>query len=108
MQTDDFQMPRAPASTKPLFFAGRVDLDVFVRFDNTANCVNAGRHADSSQLGLPACVVALLSARTCLTALSRTGGLCCDVPVVDARRHAVAYQKNAPQDQKGKGRWHVK
>ena len=30
-----------------VYFAGRVDVDFFVRFDNTASCITARRHADS-------------------------------------------------------------
>ena len=38
---------------------GRADFDFFVRFENTASCINASRQAGSSQLRLHACVVAL-------------------------------------------------
>ena len=43
------------------YFVGRADLDVFVRFENTASCINAGRRAGSGQLCLLACVVTQLS-----------------------------------------------
>ena len=51
-------------------FVGRADFDFFVRFDNTASCIN-DRHAGSSQLCqlcLLAFVVAVRSARTCFAA----------------------------------------
>ena len=38
---------------------GRADFDFCVRFENTASCINARRHAGSRQLCLLACVVAL-------------------------------------------------
>ena len=41
------------------FFVGQAEFDFFVRFENTASCINARRHAGSSQLCLLACVGAL-------------------------------------------------
>ena len=37
---------------------GRADFDFFVRFENTASCVNARWHAGSSQLRALVCLVA--------------------------------------------------
>ena len=41
-----------------LHVVGRADFDFFVRFENTASCVNARWHAGSSQLRALVCLVA--------------------------------------------------
>ena len=84
------------------YFVSRADFDLFVRFENTASCMNARRHDGSRVLCLLACVVALRSARTWFAALCRAdcAVLCCAVLAVDARRQHSRIHEKGPQKQK--------
>ena len=93
-----------PGTLSFVCFVGRADCGVFVRFENTAGCLNA-RRTGSHQLRLLPCVFALWSGRTCFwllcAGLMGCAVLCYDVLAVDARRqHARRYKKKAPQKQK--------
>ena len=86
-------------------FVGRADLDFSVRSEDTANCINARRHAGSRQLlsAFLRCRALMDTYNTFFAALCRAdcAALCCAVLAVDARRHhARTYKKKWPTETK--------